>query len=92
MGRQIGTVLGVAALIAALATLNPNEPLVAFRHGVLLIIGFFAAAGVMAAVFLRPPVEATPPPPPGGARDGGVGGELLDPTVARSRSLSADQP
>jgi hypothetical protein len=52
MARQVGTVLGVAGLVAILAHLSPADPLVTYRHGVELIIGFFAAAGVVAAALL----------------------------------------
>jgi hypothetical protein len=52
MGRQIGTVFGVAALVAILSTVAPSDPLGAYRSGVLLITAFFAAAGVMSAIFL----------------------------------------
>jgi hypothetical protein len=52
MGRQIGTVFGVAALVAILSTVVPRDPLAAYRSGVLLITAFFAAAGVMSAIFL----------------------------------------
>ena len=52
MARQIGTVLGVAGLIAILTNLNPTNPLVTFQHGVMLIIGFFTLAGVVAAAML----------------------------------------
>ncbi|HUZ42553.1 MAG TPA: DHA2 family efflux MFS transporter permease subunit [Acidimicrobiales bacterium] len=52
MARQIGTVLGVAGLIAILTGLNPTDPIVVFRHGALLAIGFFALAGVASAALL----------------------------------------
>jgi MFS family permease len=52
MGRQIGTVLGVAALVAILTTVVAQNPLPAFRHGVLLITGFFLVAGAVSAVSL----------------------------------------
>jgi EmrB/QacA subfamily drug resistance transporter len=51
MARQVGTVLGVAALVAILAQAGP-DPLTAFRHAVVLVIGFFAAAGLAAAILL----------------------------------------
>src|SRR5215217_7637823 len=44
MARQVGTVLGVAALVAALTVPAP-DPLTAFRHGIALTIAFFVAAG-----------------------------------------------
>jgi EmrB/QacA subfamily drug resistance transporter len=52
MGRQVGTVLGVAALIAVLAEVHPGDPLAGYRHGVELIIAFFLAAAAIAAAFL----------------------------------------
>ncbi len=52
MSRQIGTVLGVAGLIAILAGLNVADPIVAFRHGTELVIAFFALAGLSAAALL----------------------------------------
>jgi EmrB/QacA subfamily drug resistance transporter len=52
MARQIGTVLGVAGLIAILTGLNVGDPIVAFRHGTELVIGFFALAGLTSAALL----------------------------------------
>jgi EmrB/QacA subfamily drug resistance transporter len=52
MARQVGTVLGVAGLIAILARVDPADPLAAYRHGLILIIAFFAAAGVVSAGLL----------------------------------------
>jgi hypothetical protein len=53
MARQVGTVLGVAALVAAL-TASALDPLTAFRHGIVLTIAFFVAAGaVCLAVLVR---------------------------------------
>ncbi len=49
MGRQVGTVLGVAGLVAVLAHVSPTDPLAAFRHGLWLIIAFFVAAALTAA-------------------------------------------
>ena len=51
-GRQVGTVLGVAGLVAILAKVSPADPLAAFRGGLVLVIAFFAAAGVVSAVLL----------------------------------------
>jgi hypothetical protein len=51
--RQVGTVLGVAALVGALTVPAP-DPLTVFRHGIAVVIAFFlAAAGVCAAVLVR---------------------------------------
>jgi EmrB/QacA subfamily drug resistance transporter len=52
MARQIGTVLGVAALIAILSHAVPGDPVATFRHGLALIIALFAAAGLVAAALL----------------------------------------
>ena len=52
MARQIGTVLGVAGLIAILAGLNVADPVAAFRHATELVIGFFALAGLTSAALL----------------------------------------
>lgn len=52
MARQIGTVLGVAGLIAILAGLNVTDPIPAFRHGTELVIAFFALAGLTSAALL----------------------------------------
>src|SRR5258708_33545543 len=58
MARQIGTVLGVASLIAVLSHLAPRDPVSPYRHGVVLVMAFMAVALLPAA---PPP---TPPPPP----------------------------
>jgi EmrB/QacA subfamily drug resistance transporter len=64
MARQVGTVLGVAGLIAILSGVTPGDPVAAFRHGVVLITAFFAAAAVVSAVLLtRRPGPATAPAP-----------------------------
>jgi EmrB/QacA subfamily drug resistance transporter len=52
MARQVGTVLGVAGLVAILSRVIPGDPLAAYRHGVILVIAFFAAAGVLSAAVL----------------------------------------
>jgi EmrB/QacA subfamily drug resistance transporter len=52
MARQIGTVLGVAGLIAILTGLHTNDPVATFKHGVVLVAGFFALAGLVAAALL----------------------------------------
>jgi EmrB/QacA subfamily drug resistance transporter len=53
MARQVGTVLGVAALVAALAP-AAADPLTASRHGIVLTIAFFVAAGATClAVLVR---------------------------------------
>jgi hypothetical protein len=66
MARQVGTVLGVAGLVAILAHVDRSDPIATYQHGVVLIIAFFAAAGVVAAILLtartlrRPVPSATP--------------------------------
>jgi EmrB/QacA subfamily drug resistance transporter len=60
MARQIGAVLGVAGLIAILAGLNATDPVVAFRHGTELVIGFFALAGLTSAALLSRRVTNAP--------------------------------
>jgi hypothetical protein len=52
MARQVGTVLGVAGLVAILAHAGRAGQLASYRHGVILIIAFFAAAGVVSAGLL----------------------------------------
>jgi hypothetical protein len=62
MSRQVGTVLGVAALVAVLSRLAPGDPLPVFRDSLVLVIGFFLAAAAVCAVTLArrtsPPVAA----------------------------------
>ena len=60
MGRQIGIVLGVAALIAILDTLRPADPFPTFRSGVLLIIGLSLAAGAASLAIGRLRVAGGP--------------------------------
>jgi EmrB/QacA subfamily drug resistance transporter len=57
MARQVGTVLGVAGLVAILARLPAADPIQTYRQGLILIIGFFAAAGVVAAGLLIGPLR-----------------------------------
>jgi EmrB/QacA subfamily drug resistance transporter len=52
MARQVGTVLGVAGLIAILSHVAANDPAVTYRHGVVLVIAFFAGAGIVSACLL----------------------------------------
>ena len=58
MARQVGTVLGVAGLVAILSHVIPGDPVAGYRHGVILIIAFFAAAGLVS----RPCWAAAPVP------------------------------
>ncbi|HWF34736.1 MAG TPA: hypothetical protein VG295_05180, partial [Solirubrobacteraceae bacterium] len=68
MARQVGTVLGVAGLVAVLAHLSPVDPLPGYRHAVVLIIAFFLGAGTIAALFLTGRPAATPAPARSSAR------------------------
>jgi EmrB/QacA subfamily drug resistance transporter len=52
MGRQIGTVLGVAGLVAILSHVSASDPVLTFKHAVLLVVMLFAAAGLVAAILL----------------------------------------
>src|SRR5690348_9977363 len=52
MGRQIGTVLGVAGLVAILSRVSAADPVAAYRNGLVLVIAFFAAAGVVSGLLL----------------------------------------
>jgi EmrB/QacA subfamily drug resistance transporter len=74
MGRQIGTVLGVAGLIAVLSHPAHGDLLGGYRHGVGLVMAFMAGAGVACAGLLtaRPRAEAADaqasPPAPAAAQ------------------------
>jgi hypothetical protein len=58
--RQVGTVLGVAGLVAILSCVSTADPVVAYRNGLVLVIAFFAAAAAVSAVLLT----ARPAPAP----------------------------
>jgi EmrB/QacA subfamily drug resistance transporter len=66
MSRQIGTVLGVAGLVAVLAHVLPGDPVPTFRSAALLVLSFFVAAGVVSAALLsgrvRPAATLSPVP------------------------------
>ena len=62
--RQVGTVLGVAGLVAILSRVSSVDPVAAYRHGAMLIIAFFVAAGAVSAGLLTGrPVTASDPEP-----------------------------
>jgi len=63
--RQVGTVLGVAGLVAILARVSPADPLVAYRNGLVMVIAFFVAAGAVSAALLT----ARPVPASGGTAE-----------------------
>ena len=52
MARQVGTVLGVAGLVAILSRVSGIDPVTAYQHGTVLVIAFFAAAGAVSAATL----------------------------------------
>lgn len=52
MARQIGSVIGVAGLIAVLAHISSTDPVLAFRHALILVGSFFALAAVVAGTAL----------------------------------------
>jgi hypothetical protein len=63
MARQIGTVLGVAGLVAILSHAVAGDPVTTFRHALTLIIALFAGAGLVAAGLLTTtPVVPAPVP------------------------------
>ncbi|HEX6857375.1 MAG TPA: MFS transporter [Streptosporangiaceae bacterium] len=63
MARQIGTVLGVAGVIAILAG-AATDPVALFRHTTILVASFFLGAAVVAAVTIT--ARPRPAPVPGG--------------------------
>ena len=59
MGRQMGTVIGVSALVAVLAAVRATDPVVTFREAVILVIGVLACAALTgAATLVRHPAPA----------------------------------
>ena len=69
MARQVGTVLGVAGLVAILSHPSPTDPVAPYRDGLVLIVAFFAAAGAVAAALLAGrPARADAPVPAAAAR------------------------
>ena len=85
--RQVGTVLGVAGLVAILSRVSSADPVTAYRHGVILIIAFFLAAGAVSAGLLtgRPVVaaESATPVPALGAASGPGAASVPVPVVDR---------
>ena len=65
--RQVGTVLGVAGLVAILSRVAPADPVAAYRNGIVLIIAFFAAAAAVSAVLLTGRLACRPVPAQGSA-------------------------
>jgi hypothetical protein len=64
MARQIGSVIGVAGLIAVLSHISPTDPVAAFRHSLVLIGSLFAGALVFSGALLtaRPAPGLVPAP------------------------------
>jgi EmrB/QacA subfamily drug resistance transporter len=62
MARQVGTVLGVAGLIAILSHVVPRDPVAGYRHGAILVVAFFAAASVLSAGLLTLRARRAPAP------------------------------
>jgi EmrB/QacA subfamily drug resistance transporter len=62
MARQIGTVLGVAGLVAILAHIDPSDPVATFRDGIYLVGAFTIATGLTAAVLLTRRASSPPAP------------------------------
>ena len=83
MGRQIGTVLGVAGLVAILSRVSATDPVAAFRNGLVLVIVFFAAAAVVSALLLGARLGTAPS---GRGADGAAGaaGAVAAPAGAAS--------
>ncbi len=74
MARQIGTVIGVAALIAVLSHVSPGDPVAAFRHASLLsALLFGAASAVSIALLVRRPVGMSSRRPVAAAGAGSAG-------------------
>jgi EmrB/QacA subfamily drug resistance transporter len=63
MARQVGSVLGVAALIGVLTNTTSGDELAAYRHGVILVTAFFAGSALVSALLLSRRV--VPPVAPG---------------------------
>jgi len=71
MARQIGTVLGVAGLVAILSRVSHADPVAAYRSGLVLVITFFAAAAAVSAALLTGrPVPAASADPVLAVQDG----------------------
>jgi EmrB/QacA subfamily drug resistance transporter len=62
-GRQVGTVLGVAGLVAILSRVSPTDPIPAFRSALVMVIAFFAAGGVVSAALLTSRLRLVPAVP-----------------------------
>jgi hypothetical protein len=70
MARQIGTVLGVAGLVAILAHIDPTDPVATFRDGIYLVGAFTIATGLTAAMLLTRRASSAPAPVVGAAEPG----------------------
>jgi hypothetical protein len=90
MGRQIGTVLGVAGLVAILSRVSLVDPIAAYRNGLVLVIAFFVAAGAVCAAFLTARPVAVPEPGPGPVAPADAAAGVPVPVVARAEGLMDD--
>jgi EmrB/QacA subfamily drug resistance transporter len=61
MARQIGTVVGVAGLVAILSRISADDPLATFKHALVLVASLFAGAGVVSAALLTVKPKAGAP-------------------------------
>jgi len=62
MARQIGTVLGVAGLVAILAHADRADPVATFRVGIDLVAALGITAGITSAAFLTRRARPAPAP------------------------------
>jgi hypothetical protein len=87
--RQVGTVLGVAGLVAILSRVSAADPIPAYRNGLVLVIVFFAAAGVVSAVLLgaRAGSLAAEVPVVSGATAGSAGAGASEAVLAGSAEV-----
>ncbi len=78
MARQVGTVLGVAGLVAILSRVSRVDPVAAYRSGLVLIIAFFVAAAAVSAVLLTGRPGGRPGPAQGSADASGSAARTVD--------------
>jgi EmrB/QacA subfamily drug resistance transporter len=76
--RQVGTVLGVAGLVAILSRVSAADPVAAYRNGLVMVIAFFAAAAAVSAATLTGRAR----PAPVQARALGDAGKQAEPALA----------
>ena len=86
--RQVGTVLGVAGLVAILSRVSRADPVAAYQQGLVLVIAFFAAAGVVSAVLLTARPVTVRSGVAAGAPAGGAAAGSRAPAQARPRNAA----